>query len=171
MRRNNHTFVWWEVSLETITHFFCHLRRVICIKMCCWNHANIPISFYFPFTFSFFSKILLVNETGRGVRAFFKYTLLLHEIVMQSHNVFCNTTDCSCLSVNRSTQYSKLSCKNTKQVFNNAVGSWKALIKNSLLNITVSTRVRLQHIFLHLKGIISHKSIWIIFSFEWHIIW
>ena len=134
MRRNNHTFVWWEVSLETITHFFCHLRRVICIKMCCWNHANIPISFYFPFTFSFFSKILLVNETGRGVRAFFKYTLLLHEIVMQSHNVFCNTTDCSCLSVNRSTQYSKLSCKNTKRVFDNAAGSWKAIIKNSVFN-------------------------------------
>ena len=127
----NHSFVWWEVSLETITHFFCHPRIVVCTKICCWNHASIVSSFCYPLAFSFFSKIILVNKTGRGVRVFSKYTLWLNEIVMQSHICFCNTTDCFYLSVNRSTKYSKLSCKNTKRVFDNAVGSCKTIIKNS----------------------------------------
>ena len=95
----NHTFVWWKVSLETITHFFCHPKIVVCTKICCWNHASIVSSFCYPLAFSFFSKIILVNKTGRGVRVFSKYTLWRNEIVMQSHICLCNTTDVSTWAV------------------------------------------------------------------------
>ena len=99
-------------------------------------------SFCSLLAFSFFSKIILVNKTGRGERVFSKYTLWLHEIVIQSHRCFCNARDCFYLSVNRSTKYFKSSCKITKRAFDTAGGSWKAIIKNSLFNITFTTTVR-----------------------------
>ena len=90
---------------------------------------------------------------------------------MQNHSSFCNSTNYFYMSVNGSTKFSKSSCKNTKRVFITAASSWKTIIKKFLLNITVNMRVRLQHLFLYLKGIVSHKNIWIIFSIRWHIIW